>query len=39
MSLFAVGFYFPLFYIQQDALTHGLNKTISFYSVCCPIGR
>lgn len=33
MTVFAAGFYFPLFYIQLDALTHGLDKTYAFYSV------
>lgn len=33
MTVFATGFYFPLFYIQLDALTHGLDKTFAFYSV------
>ena len=36
MTFFAMGFYFPLFYIQLDALTHGLNETFSFYSVPSP---
>lgn len=35
MTVFATGFYFPLFYIQLDALTHGLDKTFAFYSVSC----
>ena len=34
MSTFVAGFYFPLFYLQLDALTHGLNKTFSFNAVC-----
>ncbi|EIW63445.1 MFS general substrate transporter [Trametes versicolor FP-101664 SS1] len=33
MTVFATGFYFPLFYIQLDALTHGLDKTFAFYSL------
>ncbi|KAH9858585.1 MFS general substrate transporter [Lenzites betulinus] len=33
MSIFGIGFYFPLFYIQLDALAHGLNDTFSFYSL------
>ncbi|CDO77695.1 hypothetical protein BN946_scf184969.g46 [Trametes cinnabarina] len=44
MTVFALGFYFPLFYIQLDALTHGLDKTFSFYSLvilnaCSFLGR
>lgn len=26
MTAFIIGFYFPLFYLQLDALTHGLNN-------------
>ena len=44
MTVFAMGFYFPLFYIQLDAVQHGLDKTFSFYSViglpswtCCGV--
>ena len=33
MSTFVMGFYFPLFYLQLAALTHGLDKTFSFYAV------
>ncbi|KAJ7658890.1 major facilitator superfamily domain-containing protein [Mycena rosella] len=33
MSTFTVGFYFPLFYLQLDAITHGINQTLSFYSL------
>ncbi|KAI8975830.1 major facilitator superfamily domain-containing protein [Trametes punicea] len=44
MTVFAMGFYFPLFYLQLDALTHGLDKTFSFYSLvilnaCSFLGR
>ncbi|KAI9068325.1 MFS general substrate transporter [Trametes sanguinea] len=44
MTVFAMGFYFPLFYMQLDALTHGLDKTFSFYSLvilnsCSFLGR
>ncbi|KAI0829934.1 MFS general substrate transporter [Trametes gibbosa] len=44
MTIFALGFYFPLFYIQLDSLAHGLNNTFSFYSlvllnVCSFVGR
>ena len=33
MTVFVIAFYFPLFYLQLDALTHGLSQTFSFYSV------
>jgi hypothetical protein len=33
MATYTVGFYFPLFYLQLDAITHGINETLSFYSV------
>jgi len=29
-----MGFYFPIFYLQLDAVKHGINETVSFYSVC-----
>ncbi|KAJ6533336.1 major facilitator superfamily domain-containing protein [Mycena vulgaris] len=32
-SMSTVGLYFPLFYLQLDAITHGINKTLSFYSL------
>jgi hypothetical protein len=28
-----VGFYFPIFYLQLDAVTHGIDETFAFYSV------
>jgi hypothetical protein len=33
MCGYTVGFYFTLFYLQLDAFTHGINQTLSFYSV------
>ncbi|KAF7362888.1 MFS general substrate transporter [Mycena venus] len=33
MATYAVGVYFPLFYLQLDAVKHGINKTLSFYSL------
>ncbi|KAI0765095.1 hypothetical protein C8Q74DRAFT_1450190 [Fomes fomentarius] len=30
---FVMGFYFPLFYLQLDALTHGLDNSFSFYAL------
>lgn len=37
LSVYTVGFYFPIFYLQLDAVTHGIDETFSFYAVsCCP---
>ncbi|RPD54175.1 MFS general substrate transporter [Lentinus tigrinus ALCF2SS1-7] len=33
MSLFIVGFYFPLFYLQLDAVRHGVDETFAFYAL------
>ncbi|KAJ7732035.1 major facilitator superfamily domain-containing protein [Mycena metata] len=33
MTTFATGYYFPLFYLQLDAITHGLSQELSFYSL------
>ncbi|KAJ6520971.1 major facilitator superfamily domain-containing protein [Mycena vulgaris] len=33
LSIYTAGFYFPLFYLQLDAVTHGINQTLSFYSL------
>ncbi|KAJ7473635.1 major facilitator superfamily domain-containing protein [Mycena galericulata] len=33
LSIYTVGFYFPIFYLQLDAATHGINETFSFYSL------
>ncbi|KAK7058113.1 MFS general substrate transporter [Favolaschia claudopus] len=33
IATYAIGVYFPLFYLQLDAVTHGINKTLSFYSL------
>ncbi|KAJ6546075.1 major facilitator superfamily domain-containing protein [Mycena vulgaris] len=33
MATFSVAFYFPLFFLQLDAVTHGLDRTFSFYSL------
>jgi hypothetical protein len=33
MTVFIAGFYFPLFYLQLDAISHGINKNFSFYAV------
>ena len=31
---FMIGFYYPPFYLQLDASEHGINQTLTFYSVC-----
>ncbi|KAJ7167985.1 MFS general substrate transporter [Mycena filopes] len=33
MATLSVAFYFPLFFIQLDAVTHGLHPTFAFYSL------
>ncbi|KAJ7496619.1 major facilitator superfamily domain-containing protein [Mycena latifolia] len=33
MALYAVGYYFPLFYLQLDTITHGINQSFAFYSL------
>ncbi|KAJ7851028.1 major facilitator superfamily domain-containing protein [Mycena olivaceomarginata] len=33
MTTFTMGFYFPIFYLQLDAVKHGINETMSFYSI------
>ncbi|KAJ6629721.1 major facilitator superfamily domain-containing protein [Mycena sp. CBHHK59/15] len=33
MSTFAAGYYFPLFYLQLDAISHGIDQTFAFYSL------
>ncbi|KAF7360752.1 MFS general substrate transporter [Mycena venus] len=33
MATYAVAPYFPIFYLQLDAITHGINQTLSFYSL------
>ncbi|KAG1789940.1 major facilitator superfamily domain-containing protein [Suillus plorans] len=32
-TLFQIGFYFPLFYLQLDSNKHGINVNFSFYSL------
>lgn len=32
-TLFFLGYYFPLFYLQLDATKHGLSNNLSFYSL------
>ncbi|KAJ7851202.1 MFS general substrate transporter, partial [Mycena leptocephala] len=44
LSVYTVGFYFPIFYLQLDAVTHGIDETFSFYALvimnaCSFIGR
>lgn len=33
MTLYEVVFFFPSFYLQLDAIKHGLDSTFAFYSV------
>jgi hypothetical protein len=33
MATYFIGTYFPLFYLQLDAVKHGINQELSFYSV------
>ncbi|KAJ7246882.1 MFS general substrate transporter [Mycena haematopus] len=33
MCAYTIGFYFPLFYLQLDAVKHGIDQTLSFYSL------
>ncbi|KAG7094093.1 hypothetical protein E1B28_007711 [Marasmius oreades] len=33
LMVLSIGFYFPLFYIQLDAVEHNLNQTFAFYSL------
>ncbi|KAJ7438742.1 MFS general substrate transporter, partial [Mycena latifolia] len=33
LSIYTVGFYFPIFYLQLDAVTHGIDETFAFYSL------
>ncbi|TFK45004.1 major facilitator superfamily domain-containing protein [Crucibulum laeve] len=33
LTIFSLGFYFPIFYLQLNAITHGLNKTFAFYAL------
>ncbi|KAG2152570.1 major facilitator superfamily domain-containing protein [Suillus bovinus] len=43
-TLFQIGFYYPIFYLQLDSTKHGIDKNFSFYSLvmmnaACFIGR
>ncbi|KAJ7230095.1 major facilitator superfamily domain-containing protein [Mycena pura] len=33
MVTYTGGFYFPIFYLQLDAISHGVNQTLGFYSL------
>ncbi|KAJ7290033.1 major facilitator superfamily domain-containing protein, partial [Mycena rebaudengoi] len=33
MTNFFVAFYFPVFFLQLDAITHGIDRTFSFYAL------
>ncbi|KAG1767665.1 major facilitator superfamily domain-containing protein [Suillus occidentalis] len=43
-TLFQIGYYFPIFYLQLDSIKHGIDVHFSFYSLvimntACVIGR
>ncbi|KAG2340294.1 MFS general substrate transporter [Suillus weaverae] len=43
-TLFQIGYYFPIFYLQLDSIKHGVDVHFSFYSLvimnaACVIGR
>ncbi|KAG1731651.1 major facilitator superfamily domain-containing protein [Suillus paluster] len=43
-TLFQIGYYFPIFYLQLDSIKHGIDVNFSFYSLvitnaACAIGR
>ncbi|KAJ6468940.1 MFS general substrate transporter [Mycena sanguinolenta] len=33
LAMYCVAFYFPLFFLQLDAVTHGIDRTFSFYAL------
>ncbi|KAF7304395.1 MFS general substrate transporter [Mycena chlorophos] len=33
IAVYTIGFYYPLFYLQLDATTHGLDPTFAFYAL------
>ncbi|KAJ7708237.1 MFS general substrate transporter [Mycena rosella] len=33
LGIFTIGFYYPLFYLQLDAASHGLDPTFAFYAL------
>ncbi|KAJ7336085.1 major facilitator superfamily domain-containing protein [Mycena albidolilacea] len=33
IATYAIGVYFPIFYLQLNAVKHGINTTLSFYSL------
>ncbi|KAJ7290034.1 MFS general substrate transporter [Mycena rebaudengoi] len=33
MAIFSVAFYFPIFFLQLDAVTHGIDRTFAFYAL------
>lgn len=34
MFIFSMGLFYPIFYIQLDAVKHGVDSNFAFYSVC-----
>ena len=39
LLFFTIGFYFPVFYLQLDAVKHGVNQKFAFYLVCVTVSR
>ncbi|KAJ7766706.1 major facilitator superfamily domain-containing protein [Mycena metata] len=33
LTTYVVGYYFPLFYLQLDAIKHGISQNLAFYSL------
>jgi hypothetical protein len=33
MTLYTTGYYYALFYLQLDAIKHGIEPTFAFYTV------
>ncbi|KAF7350239.1 MFS general substrate transporter [Mycena venus] len=38
ISTYSCGSYFPLFFLQLDAIKHGISQTFSFYSPAAAVG-
>ncbi|KAG0698062.1 MFS general substrate transporter [Suillus ampliporus] len=43
-TIFQIGYYFPIFYLQLDSIKHGIDVHFSFYSLvimnaACTVGR
>ncbi|KAJ7347874.1 MFS general substrate transporter [Mycena albidolilacea] len=33
IGIYTIGFYYPLFYLQLDAIKHGIDPTFAFYAI------